>query len=178
MMFISDEFKCGLLTIHEALINVPNLIDSKRLSITVETILNSMKVDFKIDNPSLAILGLNPHAGENGHIGREELDVIIPFIKEKTDNLCGPFVPDAFFGNKSYNKYDFILGMYHDQVLIPFKMLAFERGVNFTAGLPIIRTSPDHGTAYDIAGKFKANPTSMIEAYKWAKLILTNRKTR
>jgi 4-hydroxythreonine-4-phosphate dehydrogenase len=124
------------------------------------------------------VLGLNPHAGENGLIGSEEEKIIIPAIKslQKKINVAGPFVSDAFWGNKTYKNFDMILGMYHDQVLIPFKLLNFNSGVNFTAGLNLIRTSPDHGTAYDIAGLNKADESSLLQSYKYAIKIFQNRK--
>jgi 4-hydroxythreonine-4-phosphate dehydrogenase len=133
--------------------------------------------DLRLSNPKVAVLGLNPHAGEEGSIGKEEIHVIKPAIDSfGTKNIQGPFVPDAFFGAKKYKNYNAVLGQYHDQVLIPFKLLNFDKGVNYTAGLPIVRTSPDHGTGYDIAGKGIADPTSMIEAVKWAAKIVNNRK--
>ena len=177
MMFLSETFKCGLVTIHEPIRKVPQLLTKKKLASIITTICNSLENDFKIEKPRIALLGLNPHAGENGNIGDEELKIISPVINELKNILVeGPFVPDAFFANKVYSDYDCVIGMYHDQLLIPFKLLNFEKGVNYTAGLPIIRTSPDHGTAFDIAGKKKANPTSMTEAYKWARKILIKRK--
>jgi 4-hydroxythreonine-4-phosphate dehydrogenase len=131
-----------------------------------------------VTSPQIAVLGLNPHAGEKGKIGFEEIDVIEPVISnlKNKNSVNGPFVPDAFFATKQFNNYDAVLGMYHDQLLIPFKMLNFNSGVNFTAGLPVIRTSPDHGTAYDIAGKGIADESSMIQAAKWAEKIVRNRK--
>jgi 4-hydroxythreonine-4-phosphate dehydrogenase len=123
-------------------------------------------------------LGLNPHAGELGIIGREEQDLLNPIINssEFEGKLFGAFSPDAFFANKLYEKYDLVIGNYHDQVLIPFKLLNFASGVNYTAGLPVIRTSPDHGTAFDIAGKNISDPASMLEAFYYAKIILKNRQ--
>jgi 4-hydroxythreonine-4-phosphate dehydrogenase len=133
--------------------------------------------DLNIVNPKIGVIGLNPHAGENGLIGNEELNIINPVIKslQKKVKVFGPFVPDAFWGNKLYLNYDLILGMYHDQILIPFKLLNFNNGVNFTAGLNLIRTSPDHGTAYDIAGLNKANESSLLQSYKFAIKIFQNR---
>ena len=135
------------------------------------------KRDLRKINPKIAVLGLNPHAGENGLIGDEEIKIIAPAIKslQKKFNVSGPFVPDAFWGNKTYKKFDIILGMYHDQVLIPFKLLNFNNGVNFTAGLNLIRTSPDHGTAYDIAGLNKADESSILQSFKYAIKIFQNR---
>jgi 4-hydroxythreonine-4-phosphate dehydrogenase len=175
MMFVSKKMKAGLVTIHIPLKDVSKSIRKQKVLDTIEIIYNSIKNDFGIRNPKLAILGLNPHAGENGKIGFEEEKIIIPLIKGIKLNIGGPFVPDAYFGNRIYKQYDCTIGLYHDQVLIPFKLLNFNRGVNFTAGLPIIRTSPDHGTAYDIAGKGIANPDSMIEAYQFSEIIRNNR---
>ena len=124
------------------------------------------------------MLGLNPHAGDNGLLGREEIDVIIPAIQRAKDEgiiAIGPYSADGFFGSGDYSKFDAILAMYHDQGLIPFKMASFERGVNYTAGLPIIRTSPAHGTAYDLAGEDKASPDSFREALYLAIDIHKNR---
>ncbi len=175
MMFLSSSMKVGLVTIHEPLKKVPHLITAKNLVNTIETVGKSLESDFGIAEPELAVLGLNPHAGEKGRIGKEEMQTIKPVIR-KFKNVYGPFVPDAFFGEKLYKNFDAVIGMYHDQVLIPFKLLNFRKGVNFTAGLPFVRTSPDHGTAFDIAGKFIADETSMIEAFKWADKILKYRK--
>lgn len=175
MMFIARNMKTGLVTIHEPLKNVPKLITIKRLTRTIKVMQSSMTKDFGIAQPRVAVLGLNPHAGESGGIGREEIEIIKPAI-DKFGNVFGPFVPDAFFGEKLYKKYDAVIGMYHDQVLIPFKLMNFRNGVNFTAGLPVVRTSPDHGTAYDIADKFIADETSMTEAFAWANRIVNFRK--
>ena len=133
--------------------------------------------DLGISQPKIALLGLNPHAGELGIMGREEQELLNPLInsKEFEGKLFGTFSPDAFFANKLHFKYDAVVGCYHDQVLIPFKMLNFSSGVNYTAGLPIIRTSPDHGTAFDIAGKNIADPSSTLEAFYYAQKILNNR---
>jgi 4-hydroxythreonine-4-phosphate dehydrogenase len=122
-----------------------------------------MQIDFGIARPVIAVLGLNPHAGENGNIGREEEDILRPAIieaKKSGDIIMGPYSADGFFGSMNHKKFDAILAMYHDQGLIPFKLLHFQDGVNFTAGLPFVRTSPDHGTAYEIAGKNEADPSS------------------
>src|SRR5207245_1034177 len=128
-----------------------------------------------IRKPRIAVLGLNPHAGDNGLLGTEEKDIIQPAIKRSADEgnlVLGPYSADGFFGAGSFASFDAVLAMYHDQGLIPFKALAFSSGVNFTAGLPIVRTSPDHGTAYDIAGKDKANESSMRQAIFCAMDIL------
>jgi len=176
MVFLSRKMICGLATIHIPLKEVSSSLSIVLLQEKIEIFSHSLRNDLGKNNPSIAVLGLNPHSGEEGRIGREEIDVIKPAInKVKKLNVLGPFVPDAFFWTKQYREFDGIIGMYHDQVLIPFKMLNFERGVNFTAGLDIIRTSPDHGTAYDIAGLGIANPASMIEAAIWAEKIIGNR---
>lgn len=176
MFFISRQMKAALATIHEPIGRVPKLITKARIKTSIEILQLSLIYDFKIAKPKIALLGLNPHAGEEGKIGKEEVDVIRPMIEEFA-NVEGPFAPDAFFGKHLYKNFDAVLGMYHDQVLIPFKMFNFSKGVNFTAGLPIIRTSPDHGTGYDIAGKGIANAESIIEAVKWAELIFRNRNS-
>lgn len=177
MMFLSKSVKASLLTIHLPIIKVPRSINKTILKNKFDLAVKTLKEDFKITTPKIAVLGLNPHAGENGLIGNEEIKIIIPFMKKysKRKFFFGPFTPDGFWGNKMYMNYDLTLGMYHDQILNPFKLLNFNRGVNFTAGLPIVRTSPDHGTAYDIAGKGIADESSMIEAYRYAKLIVNNR---
>ncbi|HEX2867612.1 MAG TPA: 4-hydroxythreonine-4-phosphate dehydrogenase PdxA [Ignavibacteriales bacterium] len=180
MMFFSSKMKCALLTIHEPIKKVPKLITEKRIQSTLRAVVSSLRNDFNIQYPEVAVLGLNPHAGENGRIGSEEIDTIIPALKTSgfSEFLRGPFVPDAFFANKLYKKYDLVLGMYHDQVLIPFKLLNFSSGVNYTAGLPIVRTSPDHGTAFDIADRFIADEGSIMEAFHLAKKIAQNRRQK
>lgn len=176
MMFLSKKIKAALLTTHIPLKNVSKQITYNNLKVSIDVLEKTLVNDFKINNPEIALLGFNPHNGEEGRIGFEEKKIIIPTLKKLGNKfIYGPYVPDAFFGTKSYKDYDAILGVYHDQVLIPFKMLNFETGVNFTAGLPIIRVSPDHGTAFDIADFGIAKPTSMIEAVKWAEKILKNR---
>lgn len=178
MLFYSRKLIAALATIHQPIKNVSALLTKERLNSIFSSLYNSLINDFQIDSPKIAVLGLNPHAGENGVLGNEEIKIINPLVKKNKLNFFGPFVPDAFFGKHLYKNYDAVLGMYHDQVLIPFKMLSFDNGVNYTANLPIIRTSPDHGTAFDIAYKGIANPNSMIAAYKLANLILKNRGKR
>lgn len=177
MVFLSDNIKAGLLTIHKPISKIPELITKQRLEKAIELLNQTARIDLGIKNPKIAVLGLNPHAGENGLIGREEIKVIKPTITllQNKINIQGPFVPDAFWGNKIFKKYDVILGMYHDQILIPFKLLNFNKGVNYTAGLKLIRTSPDHGTAYDIAGKNIADHSSLMQAYRYAITIHKNR---
>ncbi len=175
MMFVSNKMKAVPVTIHIPLKDVAKKITIKKLQNITDVIIKSLKYDFKIANPKVAILGLNPHAGENGHIGTEEKNIIDKFISGYNNKIYGSFVPDAFFGNRVYKNYDCTIGMFHDQILIPFKLLNFNKGVNYTAGLPVVRTSPDHGTAFDIAGKGIANANSMIEAFKIAEKIIHNR---
>lgn len=176
MMFVSKQMKAALITIHIPLKDVPKSITKKKLITTIDVIHNSIISDFGMKNPKISILGLNPHAGEEGKIGSEEVTLLKPTLKSLNYKIHGPEVPDAYFGNKLYKKYDCTIGLYHDQVLIPFKLLNFNKGVNYTAGLPVVRTSPDHGTAFDIAGKGIANPDSIIEAFRFAKLINKNRR--
>lgn len=177
MFFYSAKMISALITIHTPLKKVSNLITIDKLKSKINLIYNTLKTDFGIENPRLAILGLNPHAGENGLLGKEEKEVIEPFIKKYKlkMNLFGPFPSDAYFGNEIFKQFDITIGMYHDQVLIPFKLLNFSAGVNYTAGLPIVRTSPDHGTAFDKVNLNIANPSSTIEAFRLAELIVTKR---
>ncbi len=178
MMFLSKGMMCGLVTIHEPINSISKLLTRKKLELSVKLSVESLQNDFGIKEPKIAVLGLNPHAGEENLIGKEEEKIIKPVLQNLPykNYLHGPFVPDAFFANKLFRKYDFVLGMYHDQVLIPFKMLNFNSGVNFTAGLPIVRTSPDHGTAYDIAQKGIADSGSMTQAFYFAEKIIDNRR--
>jgi len=178
MMFLSKKLNAALLSIHEPIKKVSALISSEKIISAIELLNLTAVKDLGITNPRIAVLGLNPHAGENGLIGDEEIKIIIPAIKKLKDKyfIDGPFVPDAFWGNKTYKHFDIILGMYHDQVLIPFKLMNFNSGVNFTAGLNLIRTSPDHGTAFDIAGKNIADDSSLYQSYKYAVKIFRNRK--
>ncbi|MEJ2195893.1 MAG: 4-hydroxythreonine-4-phosphate dehydrogenase PdxA [Ignavibacteriaceae bacterium] len=179
MTFLSQKINAALLTIHCSLKNVHNLINIKKLESTINVILKTLKYDLRISNPRIAVLGLNPHAGENGIIGDEERSIILPVIKKfrKTISIDGPFASDAFFANQMFNGFDMTLGMYHDQILIPFKLLNFGQGVNYTAGLPIVRTSPDHGVAYDIADKYIADESSIVQAYRYALRIVKNRQS-
>lgn len=178
MTFVSDNLIASLVTIHEPIKNVSGLLSKEKLKKVILLFHKTLEQDLGVKNPRIAVLGLNPHAGENGLIGKEESEIIIPVIKSFNDhyNISGPFVPDAFWGNQLYKKFDAVLGMYHDQILIPFKMLNFNSGVNYTAGLKMIRTSPDHGTAFDIAGKNIASPSSLYQAYKVGLNIYHNRK--
>ncbi|MBO0938853.1 4-hydroxythreonine-4-phosphate dehydrogenase PdxA [Fibrella sp. HMF5335] len=179
MFMVSENLKIGVVTGHVPLGKVRQYITKPAIQTKLDFMFQSLKQDFGIGRPKIAVLGLNPHAGENGLIGHEEKDIITPLINEmrkKGELLYGPFPADGFFGTRSYRKYDAVLAMYHDQGLIPFKAIAFEEGVNFTAGLPIVRTSPDHGTAYDIAGKGLADETSMIQAIYTAVDVARRRK--
>ncbi len=167
MLMTSESFRVGLISEH-----VP--VKEAHLAVTKENILSKLQImqeslirDFGIDKPKIAILGLNPHAGDEGLIGKEDEEIIKPAIREaKNRNMIvmGPFPADAFFARSYQNRFDAVLAMYHDQGLIPFKSLASGSGVNYTAGLPIVRTSPDHGTAFDIAGKNRADASSFLEA--------------
>jgi 4-hydroxythreonine-4-phosphate dehydrogenase len=167
MFMVHDTLRVGLLTDHVPVNEVANHLTEKLLSDKLGTIINTLKQDFEIEKPKVAVLGLNPHSGDNGVIGNEEEKIIKPTLKklfEAGNMVFGPFPADGFFGSGQYEKYDAVLAMYHDQGLIPFKTLSFGNGVNYTAGLDKIRTSPDHGTAYEIAGKGMANNESFKEA--------------
>ena len=178
MFLVSDTLKVGLVTNHIPVSQVSKSINSKLIVEKLKIMTESLKRDFSIHRPKIAILALNPHCGDQGLLGSEEEDIIKPAIKEVSEKgllVFGPYSPDGFFAGDLLKKFDAVLAMYHDQGLIPFKTLAFENGVNFTAGLPIVRTSPDHGTAYDLVGKNKANPVSMISAIYAACDIHKNR---
>ena len=181
MMMVSKVMKIAFVTGHISLLNVPKNINEKKIIDQTIRLKNSLQSDFNIQNPKIAILGLNPHAGENGMLGDEEKNIISPAIKilnEKYNILSfGPFPADSFFSENNLNSFDGILAMYHDQGLIPFKTLSFSEGVNFTAGLNIIRTSPVHGVAYDIGGKKIANENSFKSAVVSACRIFKNRST-
>lgn len=179
MIMASSFARIALATIHVPLSKVPGLLTRELLLERLTVFNNSVKVDFGVKAPRIAVLGLNPHAGENGLIGHEENEIMKPAIQQANAlniNAVGPFPADAFFGNYREGLFDGILAMYHDQGLIPLKMKSFNSGINFTAGIDVIRTSPDHGTAFDIAGKGIANPSSTIEAIKLALEIAKNRK--
>lgn len=179
MMLVYEDLRVGLVSIHVPLAKVPALITQASVFTHISIMHQTLKTDFNIKDPHVAILGLNPHAGDGGIIGNEELEIIEPAIqKAQSDGIraTGPHPADGFFGNRKYERCDGVLAMYHDQGLIPFKTLSFGRGVNFTAGLPLIRTSPDHGTAFDISGKNQANPSSFIAAFDLAVELAHNRK--
>lgn len=179
MFLVAEDLRVGVVTGHIPLKDVASSISQERISSKLNLMLQSLKKDFAIHKPRIAVLGLNPHAGEDGLLGAEEKEIIIPVIndfKNKGHYIFGPYPSDGFFGKMLHRKFDAVLAMYHDQGLIPFKTLAFENGVNYTAGLSIVRTSPDHGTAYDIAGKNIANENSLREALYLVCEIFKNRR--
>lgn len=178
MFLVSDSINVGLFTEHIPLSAVSSALSKEKLAAKITLMENSLRKDFGISKPRIAVLGMNPHAGDNGLIGSEDDQIIKPVVSDfrnKGKLVFGPVPSDGFFGTAQYTKFDGILAIYHDQGLIPFKTIAFETGVNFTAGLPVIRTSPDHGTAYTIAGKNQANEGSMREAIFKAAEIFKNR---
>lgn len=179
MLLFANQFRVALVTEHipvnEIAANISKEIILRKLSILNESLIK----DFGIDKPKLAVLGLNPHAGDDSLIGKEEETIIKPAIKEAKQNnliVTGPFSADSFFARQLYDRFDAVLAMYHDQGLVPFKTLASGEGVNFTAGLPVVRTSPDHGTAFDIAGKNKADEASFRSAVFECLEIINQRK--
>lgn len=178
MLLVNDDLRVGLVTVHIPIYKVPAELSQARILENIDIMHRSLRQDFNLENPNIAVLGLNPHAGDGGVIGTEEIDIISPAIHDaqaKGAKVSGPYPADGFFGNQDYESYDGILAMYHDQGLIPFKTLSFGAGVNFTAGLPFVRTSPDHGTAFDIAGKGWANPSSFDQAFSLAVQLMKNR---
>ncbi len=179
MLMVSENLKVGVVSGHIPLSEVPKYITRKKILSKLRIIHRSLMEDFQCTNPRIAVLGMNPHAGDNGLIGKEDQEVILPAIEQARNEgiiAMGPYPADGFWGSGNYARFDAILAMYHDQGLIPFKLLSFERGVNYTAGLPVIRTSPAHGTAYDIAGEDKASPDSFREALYLAIDIHKNRQ--
>lgn len=180
MLLTSDNLKVGLVTEHVAVKDIAQYITRENITSKLQILHASLQQDFGIDKPKIAVLGLNPHSGDEGLIGKEEEEIIKPAIKDaKQRNMLviGPFSADAFFARAQYEKFDAVLAMYHDQGLIPFKSLSIGEGVNFTAGIASIRTSPDHGTAFDIAGKNQADEGSFRAAIYTAVDIINNRKT-
>lgn len=178
MMLVNGPLRVALLTTHVPLSKVAEAVTKENLTEKITTLDLTLRRDFMIDNPRIAVLSLNPHCGDHGVIGTEEEEIITPTINElfKQGIRCmGPYAADGFFGSGNYTHYDAILAMYHDQGLAPFKTLAMDNGVNYTAGLPVVRTSPDHGVAYDIAGKGVANETSFRQAIYAAIDIVRNR---
>lgn len=179
MMMVAGNIRVGLVTSHVPLKEVSSLLTKERILNRVRQINQSLIRDFGIRRPRIAVLGLNPHAGENGLLGEEEKNTIEPAIRQAASEglmVFGPYGADGFFGSGNFKNFDGILAMYHDQGLTPFKTLAFDEGVNFTAGLPIVRTSPDHGTAYDLTGKNLANEASFRQAIYLAKDVFLQRK--
>lgn len=179
MIMASETMRVALATAHIPLSEVSSKLTKELIMEKLQTLNLSLKRDFRIEKPRIAVLALNPHAGENGLLGKEESEIIAPTVKEAQEQwiLCaGPFAADGFFGSGRFKEFDAILAMYHDQGLIPFKTLAMDAGVNFTSGLPIIRTSPDHGTAYDIAGKNLASDESFRQAIYMGINIFRNRQ--
>ncbi|NOT51967.1 MAG: 4-hydroxythreonine-4-phosphate dehydrogenase PdxA [Chitinophagaceae bacterium] len=167
MMLCAGKFRVALVTEHISVGEITKHITREKIVSKLNIIHQSLQKDFGIDKPRIAVLGLNPHAGDEGLIGNEEETIIKPAIKEAKNNnmlVVGPYSSDAFFARRGFEKFDAVLAMYHDQGLIPFKTLAMGEGVNYTAGLPAVRTSPDHGVAFDIAGKGKADTSSFITA--------------
>ena len=179
MIMVSETLKIGVVTGHIPLKDVPTAITTEKILKKLRLLKSSLQRDFCIDEPKIAVLGLNPHCGDGGLLGDEEKNIILPAIEQANKegiSAFGPYSPDGYFGLDNYCKFDATLAMYHDQGLGPFKALSFETGVNFTAGLPIVRTSPDHGTAYEMAGKDSADPHSMISAIYTAVDIYKRRK--
>jgi len=179
MFMISDELKTGLVTDHIPIKYVASQITVDKIKDKVKIMNESLRRDFGLEKPLIAVLGLNPHCGDGGIIGKEDDEVIRPALKQLQDEgylAYGCYAPDGFYGSQLYKKFDAVLAMYHDQGLIPFKTLSFGKGVNYTAGLNKIRTSPDHGTAYEIAGKGVAKPDSFREAVFAAIDIYRKRK--
>jgi 4-hydroxythreonine-4-phosphate dehydrogenase len=178
MMLLCSELKVVPVTIHIALQDVPNALTDAAIKETIEITHEALLHDFGIDQPRIAVAGLNPHAGEGGAMGMEEINNITPLLnsmREQGMDLLGPLPADTMFHSEARATYDAAVCMYHDQALIPIKTLDFAKGVNVTLGLPFVRTSPDHGTAFDIAGKGIANPSSLIEALKTAKSMVKAR---
>lgn len=178
MFLVSEDFRVALATEHVPVTALGKALNSDVIINKLHVIYNSLREDFGITKPRIAVLGLNPHAGDNGLLGKEELEIIQPAIKSVFDQgklVYGPYSADSFFGSGQYKSFDAVLAMYHDQGLIPFKTFAFYDGVNFTAGLPVVRTSPDHGTAYSLVGKGIAETLSFRAAIFDAIRIVKNR---
>ena len=178
MFLVHTDLRVALVTDHVAVKDIARHITADRVTQKLNAVAQALQQDFAISNPRIAVLGLNPHAGDEGVIGEEEVNLLEPLLQthqiDKTE-ISGPFSADAFFGSQSYKNYDVVLAMYHDQGLIPFKTLSFGEGVNFTAGLSAVRTSPDHGTAFGIAGTGQANPQSFRQAVQTAIEVVKRR---
>ena len=180
MFMVTDTLKVGLLTDHVPIKDISSNISEELIESKIDTIYKTLIQDFGIRKPKIAVLGINPHTGDNGVIGKEDDTILRPTLKKIRENgklVFGPYSADSFFGSKNYKNFDAIVAAYHDQGLIPFKTLSFGHGVNFTAGLNKVRTSPDHGTAYEIAGKGKADISSFKEALFTGIRIFNTRKT-
>lgn len=179
MFMVTEDLKVAVSTHHIPVSEIANNINKEKLKKQIKQLVSTLKEDFCIEKPKIAVLGLNPHAGDGGVIGKEEIEIIEPAIKELFNNgtlAFGPYPADSFFQPEKYKAFDAVLAMYHDQGLAPFKTIAYEEGVNYSAGLPFVRTSPDHGVAYDIAGKNLADETSFSEAIFTAIKIFKNRE--
>jgi 4-hydroxythreonine-4-phosphate dehydrogenase len=179
MLMVSDSLRVGLVTNHLPLREVAAAVTKEKVLRKILIMAETLRIDFNLQKPTIAVLGLNPHAGDEGAIGEEDDKIVRAAIEEaKTKGVMafGPYPADGFFGSGQYHKFEGILAMYHDQGLVPFKALSFGAGVNYTAGLAAVRTSPDHGTAYDIAGKGEADETSFIKALYLAAEIVHNRQ--
>ncbi len=178
MLLADDGLRVGLVTNHVSLKDVTSKIDSALILQKIEVLNATLKKDFLVHKPRIAVMGLNPHAGDNSLLGKEEKEIIAPAVnraKEKGIIALGPFSADGFFGSQHYRKFDAVLAMYHDQGLVPFKTISFGSGVNYTAGLNVIRTSPDHGVAYDAAAAGTARPESLIAALNLADQMARDR---
>lgn len=179
MFMVSPALKIGVVTGHVPIKEVSQFITKEKIAEKLKLMHESLIKDFGVSTPRIAVLGLNPHAGDNGLIGQEEKEIIAPVVREfaeKGMKVFGPYGADGMFGSGAYKQFDAVLAMYHDQGLAPFKALAFDSGVNFTAGLPVVRTSPDHGVAYDLAGKGTADEASMRSAIFTAVDVFLKRK--
>lgn len=180
MFLVSDNLKVGLVTNHIPISAVSGALSTELIMKKLQIMNLALQEDFLLQRPKIAVLALNPHAGDQGLIGSEDDEIVAPAVKKAKENgmlVFGPYAADGFFGSGTYRQFDAILSMYHDQGLVPFKALSFGHGVNVTSGLPIVRTSPDHGTAYNIAGKNIANPDSFREAVYMALDIYRNRRS-
>jgi len=181
MLMVANDLRVGLVTEHIPVKEISSFITRERVELKIRLMELTLKKDFMISKPKIAVLGLNPHAGDEGLLGTEEIEVIRPVIqdlKSKGKLIFGPFPADGFFASGQHSKYDGIVAMYHDQGLVAFKTLSFESGINYTAGLPYVRTSPDHGTAYGLAGKNLASEASMRQAMYVACDIIKNRRSQ
>lgn len=179
MLMISNKLKLGVVTGHIPLRSVPGSISTEKIVRKLHQLKDSLEQDFAIDKPRIGVLSLNPHSGDSGLLGSEEKEMIIPAIRQANSEgvmAYGPFSPDGYFGMGEYEKFDATLAMYHDQGLAPFKAISFEEGVNYTAGLPVVRTAPDHGTYFEMAGRDEADPRSMRAAIYTAIDIYRKRK--